>query len=552
MKRASHYRIDSPTVAELLKSLERRIFAVPQLQREFVWNGKKAAKLFDSIYRGLTVGSLLVWETSSENSDWLRQELHLLPPFNKVNDEVWYLIDGQQRLTVLYQAVLGDIRQNSNGREVNFRNITFAVDPYEKTEDFFAYRHPVDGRYASLSEILSKHWRHLFNKYSQGKKEKIRKCREALLQYKIPILFINTRNIEDVRETFLRINSGGTRVTAADEAFARASRFNLRAHVHTLRHTLPGFEDLDPNALLQGFSFVHGKRDVGKKVTQATVKDWEILIRENEANRAEFDKVWNDYAAAVQKAVNFLRLELNVYNLDFLPSVNMLAVLPFFYYQNGSQPGSSQRAEIRKWFWATAVGNRYSGRGHRTHIIEDIDFMTRLAKNKNSRLPATDRTPVSEITRTQYSVNTSLGKAFFCLLAGRKPERILADGEIPVDVVAGRADKKNKHHIFPKELLARWKFPAREYNSLSNICFLPADENQSIGKQPPHQYLGALRRTRGFPSKMNTHLIPQEAGSGIWLKDIRRGFRQFRRERAARIRSAFKNAAGLDLFRDER
>ena len=552
MKRTLQFRIANPRVTDLQKWLERRRFAVPQLQREFVWNGSKAAKLFDSIYRRLTIGTLLVWETSSDNSDWLRQELHLLPPFNKANDEVWYLIDGQQRLTVMYQAALGEVKQNSNGREVDFRRITFALDPYDKDEEAFSYRHEVEGRYVAVADILSRHWRHLCNGCSRTKREKLGRCRRILLDYRVPILYINTKSIEDVRETFLRINSGGTRVTAADEAFARASRFNLRAHVHTLRSALPGLENVDPNAILQGFSFVCGKREVHKRVTQMTVKEWENKIRENEASRDQFDRAWNDYSDAVHKAANFLRLEFCVYSLDFLPSENMLAVLSFFYYSNGAQPSSAQRREIRKWFWATAAGNRYSGRGHRINIVADIRFFERLAKHKYCHFPPVERTPVSEIVRTQYSVKTSLGRAFFCLLASRKPRRLLADGEIPVDVVAGRADKQNKHHVFPKNLLARHGFAAREYNSLANICFLPAEENESIGKQPPHDYLGQLRRKYGFPGKMRSHLIPRKTGSGIWMHDIKKAFRQFRRERSAEVRRAFKEAAGIDLFREDR
>ena len=552
MRKTLQFWIDDPRVADLQKWLERRIFAIPQLQREFVWNGKKAAKLFDSIYRGITIGPLLVWKTSSENSDWLRPDLNLLPTFNReANDSVWYLIDGQQRLTVLYQAALGQVKKNSNGREVDFGRITFALDPYDNNEETFAYRHVVEGRYVPVADILSKHWRHLFSKYGQAKKEKIKGCRETLLNYRVPILFINTSNIEDVRDTFLRINSGGTRVTAADEAFARASRFNLRAHVCTLRSSLPGFEGLDPNAILQGFSFVCGKRDVGKKVTQATVKDWENVIRYTDG-RPDFDKVWNDYSSAVAKAVNFLRQEFCVHNLDFLPSENMLAVLPFFFYKNGAYPVSAQRRELRKWFWATAVGNRYSGRGHRRNMVADVRFLEKLARQKYSHFPHTERVPVSEIARTQYTPNTSLGNAFFCLLASRKPRRLLADGEIPVDIVAGRSDKRNKHHVFPKDLLQKLGFATREYNSLCNICFLPAEENQSVGTRPPWRYLGQLRGARGFPSKMNSHLIPQHSGCGIWLHDLRRGFKQFRRERLAAIRRVFKAVAGIELFRDER
>lgn len=548
--RAPQFRIEGLPTSEIFRYLDNRQFAVPRLQREFVWTGKKAAELLDSIYRGLTIGSLLVWETHSNNSDWLRQELNLLPPFDKTNDQVWYLIDGQQRLTVLHQVRQGQCKRNSKDRQVDFGKIVFALEPNEKGEPCFSYRQPVAGRYISVSEILSNRWRHHFRKYSKARYEKIRRCRTALLDYRLPIVFLRTKSLEDVRETFLRINSGGTKVDAADEAFARASRFDLRAHVQSLRNSLDGFEGLNTNVILQGFSFVCGKLEVGKKVNQTTVKEWEEKIRDNEAARAEFDKLWSKYSESVSKAVNFLRQEFKVFNTSFLPSENMLAVLPYFFWLNGN-PTSAQKRELRKWFWFTGTGGRYSGSGQWKKVAEDVRFLKRLSAHHYAKFTCSDKTPVSEIGRTLYSRNTSLGKAFLCLLAKGRPRRLMGDGELSVDVVSGKTDKKNKHHIFPKNLLAKRGFKAKEYNSIVNICFLPTDENTSIGDHHPKDYIGVIKGKRGFPAKMDSHLIPHKAQSAIWTHDVRRAYRQFRKERSTAIRAAFKKAAGVDLFRDE-
>jgi uncharacterized protein with ParB-like and HNH nuclease domain len=49
------------TIRTLRYHLLARRFAVPKLQRNFVWDPRRAAKLLDSIYRGMPIGSLFLW-----------------------------------------------------------------------------------------------------------------------------------------------------------------------------------------------------------------------------------------------------------------------------------------------------------------------------------------------------------------------------------------------------------------------------------------------------------------------------------------------------------
>src|SRR3954465_6083906 len=108
------------TVRRLRSYLDRGVFAIPKLQREFVWNGPKAAALLDSMYRRMPVGSLIVWSTPRTNRDLLRSSLHILPPFNPNNRDIWFLSDGQQRLSVIHQASRGETKRTSAGREIDF------------------------------------------------------------------------------------------------------------------------------------------------------------------------------------------------------------------------------------------------------------------------------------------------------------------------------------------------------------------------------------------------------------------------------------------------
>jgi uncharacterized protein with ParB-like and HNH nuclease domain len=42
--------------------VESGIFAVPELQREFVWNARKACDLLDSVFRNYPIGTILIWK----------------------------------------------------------------------------------------------------------------------------------------------------------------------------------------------------------------------------------------------------------------------------------------------------------------------------------------------------------------------------------------------------------------------------------------------------------------------------------------------------------
>jgi hypothetical protein len=540
-------------VKTLRRLLEQQIFAVPQLQREFVWNGKKAAALLDSIYRHIPIGTILLWKTDPQRRNLLREHLHILPHYDSANDEIWFLIDGQQRLSVIYQAFHGETKKNFWGRDIDFRRLCFAVWPYDDDDKgtTFSYRPSIEGRYVSIVDILSGNWRHKLRKYAHWKLRKIEECRRRILNYELPLVSVHTNNLEDVRTTFIRINSGGMRVTSADQAFARASRFNLRQLARVARLELHDFDMMSFDPIILGFMFANGGREVGQKAIQTMIGRWDKEMRSGKLKIKDFNKKWKRYANALSKSVDFLRENFCVYNDEFLPSENMLATLPIFFLHNGAQPSSAQRKELRKWFWATALGQRYSGRGYRNNIISDLRFFQRLAKHRRGRFILDERVDKADLARAQYTRSAALTNAFFCLLAMRKPRRFSNGEPIPTQIAAARANKKNKHHIFPKALLQSQRVGYKDYNSVCNICFLPAEENQEIGKRRPSDYFREVRRNGRFATTMKSHLINRQSTAGIWNGSVKKGFRQFRRERLDLLCKAFEQEAGTKVFKRE-
>src|SRR4030042_6369530 len=116
------------SVKKILNYASERRFAVPKLQREFVWDIKKACKLLDSIYNHIPIGTILIWNASRNNSNLLQHSHIALPSFDISNNRVWFILDGQQRLSVLYRLQQGEGIENSRGKRVEFDKVYFLLN----------------------------------------------------------------------------------------------------------------------------------------------------------------------------------------------------------------------------------------------------------------------------------------------------------------------------------------------------------------------------------------------------------------------------------------
>jgi hypothetical protein len=539
------------TVRNLWREFGCKRFAIPEIQREFVWDAKKACALLDSIYKKLPIGAVLVWDTDGHNQTLLRHTLHILPPFNPSNRRIWFLIDGQQRLSVLHQVREGQSVTNSNGKLVDFRRINFVFDGHAPLK-FVSVRRIDPKLHFPVTDMLADDWEDRFGLLPQYKRRLVRECRRRIVSYEIPFIWVKTNKLEEVREAFIRINSRGTPISAADRAFTRASRFNLRHLANTLRSGLKdGFDQIPRETLLQCFAIAKGERDVGERAVLTAIDKLEKKLRSHKGTLNEFRRDWKWVSHAIGKAVGYLVTTLGVPTYSYMPSDNMVATLALFFYHNHpAGPTPRQAREICKWFWATGVGQRYAGRGFRRNILKDAEFFRKLANRSGEKFTFDDLVVRSEVKNSDYSRRSGLTNAFFCLLSLQQPRYLENGDRIPVEH-STRADRKDKHHFSPKELLKRNGFNERQYNSVCNICFVVALENQSIGSKKPVVYLERFRHRKSFSKVLRSHLIPHFKGGGIWDHNVRRGFKRFQDDRLGLICTAFEREAGMRLFRKD-
>lgn len=193
--------LESQSLAKLHKLLYQGQFAVPKLQRVFVWNGTKAAKLLDSLYRAMPIGALTIWDAPRSSRHLLRASASVIPPFNDANNRVWFVLDGQQRLSVLHRVLEGGVVTNGKHIQVDFAKLVFRVTDGEDVARF-QYRKPVSREWISVTEILASNWKSRLVGLSTGQLRRAEVCRNKLLKYPVPIVKVEMDTIDEARELF--------------------------------------------------------------------------------------------------------------------------------------------------------------------------------------------------------------------------------------------------------------------------------------------------------------------------------------------------------------
>ena len=92
----AQFDVNSTSVENIISSIKAGEIAIPEIQRPFVWDGSKVRDLMDSLYKGFPVGYIIVWK----NPDVRLKD-------GKISSGKKILIDGQQRITAIQAAVVG-------------------------------------------------------------------------------------------------------------------------------------------------------------------------------------------------------------------------------------------------------------------------------------------------------------------------------------------------------------------------------------------------------------------------------------------------------------
>lgn len=328
-------------VAKILARVHDHSYALPAIQREFVWDTVQIRKLFDSLLRGYPLGSFLFWEVSPENAgeyvfyDFLRDYHEKNHPYAQPisitsGRGVVAILDGQQRLTSLnvglygshaerqprkwasnpdaypkrrlFLDLLGEGPEEELGMQYDFRFLTDAEaspgpsqpDRWFKVADVLKLG---DSGPAIMAELGRRHlagekaFQNLYDLY-----------RAVLEKESINFYLEESQDLNKVLDIFVRVNSAGTTLSYSDLLLSMATnqwttldaREEVRSLVSSINAGSTPFSFSKDRVLKAGLTMIDVP-DVGFKVSNFT-----------RSNMALMEKRWPEIRSAVVVAVDLL------------------------------------------------------------------------------------------------------------------------------------------------------------------------------------------------------------------------------------------------------
>lgn len=535
----SKYSVHQQLIDTLLSWIKSGEIAIPEIQRPFVWNSSKVRDLMDSLYKGYPIGYIITWK----NQD-IRLKDGTLSNGKKI------LIDGQQRITALTAAVVGQLVLNKEYKEIPIRiayNPTAINDePFFEVLNSAIEKNPIwinDIAPILNGDMPTSHARKAYmalnpNADEDYIEEKLNELK-AIKTRQIGIIELDASlDIDTVTEIFIRINQKGVVLSNADFVMSKIASDELFGG-NTLRKMID--------------YFCHLMND----------KSFDKIIKQNDKDFAESDAYkairWiaeasdnlyqPDYVDVLRVAFTyqfkrgkFSDLVALLSGRDFVNRTNIQSIAEesyqklakglydFFNKSNyerfinliqsagfthkkliGSQGSlnfayalylslrSQGMAEtqiqniVKRWFVMSMLTGRYSGSSESNIERDSKQILEKgitayLTQIENNELDNGfwDYRLVDDL-ETSSTVNS----AYLCYLAAqcKHNESVFLSESMSARNLLEQTSNANVHHIFPKKYLERNGFKKSEYNQVANYVYTEQQINIKLADMAPKEYM---------------------------------------------------------------
>jgi hypothetical protein len=548
--RIEAFQANPISLTHLLSAIHERQLALPDFQRDFVWDARATEELIESICRAFPAGSLLFMPWRDEA--FTPRAIQGAPELDGSTPHQ-LILDGQQRLSSLYQACYGA------GDYRYYMDLGALLDGGDIEEAVFYKHRNRNGRYRTIeqqAELLVLPLGGLFgaggfhawmDEISELRPEqggeladlrgRLRAVYEENIkpieEYRFPVVELsNSTSLEAVCSIFETLNRTGIKLSVFDLLAARfyAKGLDLRRKWQETTAVTPIIDEfeVDRYYLLQSIA-LRAKESVKRgDVLQLSVEDIET----------HWDGVVDGYRAALE----MVRDECGVRSGKWLPYGYLLVPMAALWselIEIGGPTSAVNRERFKRWFWCSGISAAYD-RAANSQAARDFLELRRWAAGGEP--PATvagfafEPSRLREITPKQQAVY----KALMALVISCGA-RDFHHGQAltPASIAAQRVDD---HHIFPRAYLnPSGEDPAYDWqlvDCILNRTMIDADTNQRIGKRPPDLYLGEIKselEVAGptvFDQVLGSHLLPPGEDSTLIDADFDR-FLSWREERFA-------------------
>lgn len=591
------------TIEKALQGITAHEYVLPAIQREFVWKPDQICAFFDSLMRRYPIGSFLFWEIPAADLgnyvfyDFIREYHERRAAHCAIvrTDELptgkpaTAILDGQQRMTALnvglrgshakrlprkhwnnpdafpqkklHLNIAGPAKDNDQKLAYDFRFLT--EDEAAESSSGGAHWFPVpkiraitDGKEGvGIFQYVQEAGLAAANTFAFQALDTLRQVvfQDGVISY----YAVDERELDNVLDIFIRVNSGGTVLSYSDLllsiATAQWSERDARQDIHALVDEV--------NATGQGFRFT---KDVVLKASLVLSDIGDIRFKVtnfNQQNMHRLEEDWDSIAAALKLGTKLLAsfgFSERTLGADYV-------LLPVAYYlkmrglDESYLPSDSWRDDreaVRKWLLRSLLKTGIWGSGQDTLLAR---LREAIKKHGTSGFPTTQiesaMAPIGKSLKfgaeeIDELLDLQYGKPRTFVTLSMLYPKFSFEAEVHVD------------HVFPQKLFYRKHLgaagvPSEQHedytalmDGLPNLQLLPGAVNIRKQGMLPRQWIDGLAvgsdesqaqaAREAYLAQHDLHGVP----------DGMTGFPDFFEARRARMRERLEKLLGVPPVAD--
>lgn len=584
---------------DLLRDIKEGKIQLPDFQRGWVWDDDHIRDLLVSIARSFPIGAVMLLEAGGEVRFQTRpvEGLESMMPKDRLPEKL--ILDGQQRLTTLTQAlVLNEPVQTrtSKGKKIK-RHYYFdvrkavdsplaldeaivAVDEKRQLRSDFGRKVDLDLSTTELeceqlifpcSQVMnSDDWETTLHRVAPEQFSTYMTFRKQILaafrNYQIPVILLKKETTrEAVSLVFEKVNTGGVSLSVFELVTASyaADGYNLRDDWlgSKVRNIPSRKERLEQEAVLKGIEateflqaisllHTHEQRQsdltsgkTGKQVRPVSAKRADVL----QLPLAAWQTWAENLEAGFRNSARFLRKEY-FYSRRELPYSTQIVPLAAVLTKLGDrwlEPRIYNK--LSRWYWSGVLGELYGG-AVETRMANDFDELLHWF-NDDESLPRTVRDANFQPERFD-TLRSRLSAAYkaISVLVLREGARDwfwkatvqeLDANELALDI----------HHIFPRDWCIKQGIDRDRYDSILNKATISYKANRKMGGVAPSVYLSRIQNEKQvqLDDEAMDELLASHALSPTLLRQD--SFDDFIEDRRERLNRLVEKAMGKPVVR---
>ncbi|GIV65546.1 MAG: hypothetical protein KatS3mg046_806 [Bellilinea sp.] len=570
------------SMGKLLEDIAIGDIGLPDIQRPFVWDTARVRDLFDSMYRGFPVGTLLFWENGFSG------EHHTIGVGSKQKVPYLLIVDGQQRLTALYAVMKGVPIVD---KDFHQRRLRIAFSPLEEKfevtntaierspewiADISILWQPDFDQYAFVSEFMEclAERRELTPEEHKRIPKAIQRL-VNLINYPITALEISALATEEqVSEIFVRINSRGRTLNQADfiltlmSVFWDEGRKQLEDFCRRAKQPPTDHHPTPYNSYFQPAPEQLLRVDVALAFRRARLEHVYSILRGKDLQTHEFSEEKRDAQFSLLREAQTQVLDVQQWH-DFLKVLkragyihpNLLTsetalVYTYAFWLIGKRDFGINSHRLlnlmARWFFMSSLTGRYSS-SPETRMDQDLTLLRGRSRAEEFIMVLEQEMAVvltpdywnvtlpNELaTASARNTGQSAYFASLCILDAPVLYSAMKVRDLLDPTTQAKKSALERHHLFPRKWLERQGYSdSHGINQVANYALVEWQDNIEISDQPPDEY--APRYERQFAPEVLKEMYRFHALPERWYELPYEQFLENRRKlMAAIIREGFE------------